>query len=421
MTEGELRSRSSAGDQRRPNASGSGPYPDRTQSDSAPPSTGEDEPHGTIQGAPQATTEGAPQATTEGAPQATTGKPDAAPAGRSVVGRHPLRTLAISLAVILVAAGGAGLFWIDHQGTQGLTGGPEVVIHIQKRVGAATVASILEKKKVVGSSLALQAWLLLHGTPSIGIGTYVFHQHESFASVKSDLEAGPNVFSLEVAPGSSVDQVSRQVDQLPGHDGTAFLALATGGTLHSPWSPPGSTRLDGLLGAGAYQVLPGETDAQLLIHMIDRFNDMANSDGLASGAHRMGRTPYEVIAVASIVQKEAVLVKNMGPLARLIYNRLDASMPVPSSTARSPQRPAGGGATERSEQRSTPYDAFKIKGLPPTPVGSPSSAALQAALNPPKGSWRYYVVTQRDGTESFATTAAQERANEALARQRGLQ
>ena len=77
--------------------------------------------------------------------------------------------------------------------------------------------------------------------------------------------------------------------------------------------------------------------------------------------------------------------------------------------------------TPQDERLVTPYNTFVNKGLTPTPISSPSSAALQAALNPSKGSWRYYVVTQKDGTESFATTEAQQRANQALARRRGLQ
>jgi UPF0755 protein len=419
LTEEEFLTGRSGDDQLRPDTSGSNSPPDRSKSGGEPitPPSNDNTPSGKSH-----TTEAIPLTTVEGVPPGAIGHPDPAPSGRSAMGRHPWRTLVISVAVILVAAGGAGVLWIDHQGTVGRTDGQEVVIHVTKRVGAATVASMLERKKVVGSSLALEAWLLLHGTPTIGIGTYVFHQHESFASVKSDLEVGPNVFSLEVAPGSSVGQVSRQVDQVPGHDGSAFLALATGGTLHSPWSPAGSSRLDGLLGAGTYQVMPGETDAQLLIQMIDRFNQMANAVGLALGAQRMGRTPYEVITVASIVQKEAVLGKNMAPLARVIYNRMAAGMPLPSSaTVRIAQHRDGAPVNERELQGQASHKTFDKDGLAPIPICLPSAAALRAALNPPRGSWRYYAVTQRDGTESFATTAAQERANEALARRRGLQ
>ena len=341
---------------------------------------------------------------------------------RSAVGRHPWRTLAFSVAVIIVVVGGAGVLWIDHQGNTGVPGGRQVVINVHQGEDTAAVTTKLQREKVVGSALALQAWLLLHGAPSIGTGTYKFHQYESFASVKSDLEAGPNVLLLQLPPGSSVEQVSQLVAQLPGHDGTAFLALATGGTLHSPWSPPGSTNLDGLLGAGTYQVMPGETDTQLLIQMIGRFNQMAKSAGLAASEQKVGRTPYEVITVASIVQKEAGITKNMASVSRVIYNRLAAGMPLQSeATLRYAEHRSGGAVTPQDEQLPTAYNTFTNKGLTPTPICSPSAAALRAALSPAQGSWRYYVVTGKDGTESFATTEVQHRADQALARQRGLQ
>ena len=67
----------------------------------------------------------------------------------------------------------------------------------------------------------------------------------------------------------------------------------------------------------------------------------------------------------------------------------------------------------------SPYNTYLNKGLTPTPICFPSRAALQAALNPPAGSWLYFVVVQSDGTEAFADTFAEQQANEALAKQRG--
>ena len=389
--------------------------PLRSSSDGrpAPPSSGTALAPGTSGAAePEAEPEPEAAAAAEQQNQAQTG---------SAVGRHPWWTLAISAAVVIVAAVGGGLLWLDHQGKQGGSGGREVIIHVRQGEGTANVTSMLQSKKVVGNSLALEAWLLLHGAPAIGAGTYVFHQNESFASVKSDLEAGPNVFSLVIPAGSSVEQVSNQVAQLPGHDGSAFLALATGGTVLSPWSPPGSARLDGLLGAGNYQVLPGETDTQLLINMIDRFDEMAKSNGLASSPQMVGRSSYEVITVASIVQKEAVISKNMASVARVIYNRLAAGVPLQSvATVRYAEHLEGQPVTQQDERQPSRFNTFVNKGLTPSPIGSPSSAALRAALNPSNGPWRYYVVTAKDGTESFATTAAQDRAIVALAKRRGL-
>ena len=156
--------------------------------------------------------------------------------------------------------------------------------------------------------------------------------------------------------------------------------------------------------------------------MIERFNQMAKSAGLAASEQKVGRTPYEVITVASIVQKEAGITKNMAAVSRVIYNRLAAGMPLQSdATLRYAEHRNGGAVTPQDEQLPTAYNTFTNKGLTPTPICSPSATALRAALSPAQGSWRYYVVTGKDGTESFATTEVQHRADQALARQRGLQ
>jgi UPF0755 protein len=68
----------------------------------------------------------------------------------------------------------------------------------------------------------------------------------------------------------------------------------------------------------------------------------------------------------------------------------------------------------------SPYNTYLNKGLPPTPTCFPSTQALVATLHPPAGSWLYFVVVSRDGTEAFADTYAGQQANEALASQRGL-
>lgn len=322
------------------------------------------------------------------------------------------------LAVVVI---GGGLLWLDVQANPSGAQGPEVIITVPQGDSTSQVASLLQEKKVVGSSLALRIWLVLHGSPTIEVGNYALHQSSSFATVKNELGAGPNVFALSIPPGFTVAEVAQRVGQLPGHNQSAFLALATGGTLHSPYEQPGSNSLEGLLATGTYQVVPGETDTQILTQMIDRFNQVADEVGLTTGAAALGRTPYEVITVASIVEKEGVIQKNLGPVARVIYNRLNDDMPLQmDSTVLYAEHRDGGTVTQQDEQLVTPYNTYLNKGLTPTPICFPSKAALQAALNPPEGSWLYFVVTQENGTESFATTFAEQQANEALAQQRGL-
>jgi UPF0755 protein len=335
--------------------------------------------------------------------------------------RHPVWTAAVVVVALVVLVVGGGLLWVNSEANPSGQRGPQVVVTVPSGSGTGGIASLLAAKGVIGSSLAYRAWLVLHGSPLVLSGQYALHRNDTFADVTKLLAAGPNVFSLAVPPGFTVAEVAQRVGQLPGHDAATFAALATGGTVRSPWQPAGSTNLDGLLGTGSYQVLPGETDTTLLTQMIDRFDALADRVGLAAGSAALGRTPYEAITIASIVQKEGVIQKNLGPVARVILNRLAAGMTLDmDSTVLYSLGQDGGTVTQKDLQLQTPYNTYLHKGLTPTPICFPSEAALEATLHPPVGSWLYFVVVQEDGTEAFADTYAEQLANEALARQRGL-
>ena len=273
----------------------------------------------------------------------------------------------------------------------------------------------------IDGALAYRIWSVVHSAPAVLSGSYAFNRNSSFSAVDTVVGAGPNVFPLDIPPGFTVQEVAQRVGQLPGHSQAAFEALATGGTVHSPWQPVGVTNLDGLLGTGTYVVVPGQSDRQLLTEMVDRFDNVADRVGLAPGSAALGLTPYQVVTVASIVEKEGVITKNMGPVARVILNRLANGMPLQmDSTVLYAENRDGGAVTAKDLQLRTPYNTYLNHGLTPTPICFPSPEALKAALDPPAGSWLYFVLVKQDGTEAFATTYAQQLANEALGRQRGL-
>jgi UPF0755 protein len=155
--------------------------------------------------------------------------------------------------------------------------------------------------------------------------------------------------------------------------------------------------------------------------MIDRFDKEADAVGLASRSAALGLTPYQAVTVASIVEKEGVIAKNLGPVARVILNRLQDGMPLQmDSTVLYAEGRDGGTVTPTDLKLQTPYNTYLNTGLTPTPICFPSTAALEAALNPPSGSWLYFVVVDEDGTEAFSDTYNQQLANEAVAKQRGL-
>lgn len=350
-----------------------------------------------------------------------TGTEEEAGGGRRGLLGHPWRIAALAFVLLGLAVLVGGYFWVEAEANPSGPVGPQVIVTVPSGSGVDQVAATLESKQVIGSSLAYRIWSQFHSLPGVLAGAYAFNRNSSFGAVWTVVAAGPNVFPLDVPPGFTVAEVARRAGQLPGHDQASFEAVATGGTLHSPWQPAGSTNLDGLLGTGSYQVLPGETDAQLLTKMIDRFDTEATGLGLAAGSAKLGLTPYQVITIASIVEKEGVITSNLGPVARVILNRLGHDMPLQmDSTVLYAEGRDGGPVTSRDLALKTPYNTYLDKGLTPTPICFPSRGALQAALDPPSGTWLYFVVVQQDGTEAFADTYAQQLANEALARQRGL-
>jgi UPF0755 protein len=335
--------------------------------------------------------------------------------------RHPWRVAA----VVVILAGLClivGVFlWVRAEANPSGPLGRQVVVTVATNADESTVINTLADRGVVGSSLAWRVWRQFNHLPTIQAGTYAFNKNSSFSRVRSVLGAGPNVFFFAVPPGFTVHEVAERVGQVPGFTEKSFDALATSGVVHSPWQPVGVTSLEGLLGTGNYRVVPGETEHDLLVDMVDRFDELAQGENLATGSARLGYSPYQVVTIASIVEKEGVIKKNLGPVARVIYNRLAAGMLLQmNSTVLFAEGRDGGPVTSTDLAKQTPYNTYLSPGLTPTPICFPSGASLAAALNPPPGSWLYFVVVKADGTEAFADTYAEQQANEALARSRGV-
>ncbi len=298
--------------------------------------------------------------------------------------RRPWRMAVLVAVLLVVALVIAAVLWVRTEASPSGGPGAQVIVAVRPGTGANQLASTLEAKGVIGSSLAYRIWGQFHSVPGVQTGSYAFDKNSSFAAVDTVISAGPNVFPLVIPPGFTVGEVAQRVGQLPGHDATAFDGLATGGTVRSPWEPAGSNSLEGLLGTGRYTVVPGETDQHLLTAMIDRFDTLADQLHLTAGAAALGLTPYQVVTVASIVEKEGVLVKNMGPVARVVLNRLHNDMPLQmDSTVLYAEGRDGGTVTSKDLALHTPYNTYLNKGLTPTPICFPSPAALQAALEPP--------------------------------------
>ena len=152
-------------------------------------------------------------------------------------------------------------------------------------------------------------------------------------------------------------------------------------------------KVEGFLFPDTYDVEPDTTAAGLLKSMVDEYEAKVDDAGLVKKAAAVNLQPYEMVIVASLVEKETQQADERGKVARVIYNRLDEGfyLGIDAAVLYGLGR-SSGGLSEADLARNTPYNNRIHKGLPPTPIANPGLASLQAAVAPAKGPWLYYVL-----------------------------
>ncbi len=335
--------------------------------------------------------------------------------------RRRRRRILLLIAGVGVVALGALVAWYELQANPLGGPGPKVVLTIADNESAGSAIDALAHDGVVASAFAFRLSDIIHGTPTVTPGSYLFHQNQSFSTVRSILAGGPDVFSVDVLAGLTLSEVSQRVAGLPIAPKGSFVDALKNGSVTSAYSPAGSGSLEGVIGTGEYQVLPGETSVQLLTQMVDRFNAQAASLHLTGAAAALGITPAQLVIVASIVEKEGYIDANMGKVSRVVYNRLAHGTPLQmDSTVLYSLGQDGGTVSAADLQDNTPYNTYLHTGLTPTAICVPSTTALIAAAHPTPGQWLYFELVDKNGTEQFSDTYAEQLAAEQLAAARGL-
>jgi UPF0755 protein len=244
---------------------------------------------------------------------------------------------------------------------------------------------------------------------SIAPGTYTLRQHMSgTAAVALMLDpASRQVKKLAIPEGWRMDRIVAAAAKSTGLSQDALKeSLSRAGTLGLPAYAEGSP--EGFLFPATYDFQPGVTADQVVTAMLKRFDQAATDADLEASAKAMGRTPLEIVTVASILEIEGA-PKDYDKVARVLYNRLDKGMRLQlDSTVNYALGLASLKLTAAQLKTDSPYNTYLTKGLPPGPINSPGDAALQAALNPAAGPWLYFVTTDpKTKTTEFATTYSQ--------------
>ncbi len=335
------------------------------------------------------------------------------------------RTLArVRTAVVLtcVIAVLTGCVWVAYQSIMSARSGSQVVADYPGPGNGSVEFTINpgDTGQVIGENLVdldvvksieafLEAWNANAQSLSIQPGTYDLKKQMRAVDVIAALldESKRSSNAVTVSPGLTATQIAERLKsfaRFSAEDVDAAMKDTAGMGL--PAEAGGNP--EGWLAAGSYEVSQDETPVDVLARMVAGTVSML--DELKVPAEQR----QEVLTKASIIDKEVPIDRYGAKVARVIQNRLDhpewetAGFLNIDATVYYGLGKYGGQLTAEELARDTPYNTYIHKGLPPTPICSPSRDSIDAALHPEDGNWLYYVTVNFDtGETKFADTLAE--------------
>jgi UPF0755 protein len=179
-------------------------------------------------------------------------------------------------------------------------------------------------------------------------------------------------------------------------------------------------RLEGLIAPGTWNIDPSAPPQDILSTLIASSAAQYEQGGLLDTAQSMNMSPYQILTVGSLVQREST-PEDFAKVARVIYNRLAENRTLEfDSTVNYALDRIEVATTDGDRAQSTPWNTYVRPGLPATPICSPGQPALAAAEQPEPGDWLYFVTIDMQGTTLFTRDYQQHLANIELARHNGV-
>lgn len=255
-----------------------------------------------------------------------------------------------------------------------------------------------------------RAWLAVALAAVIAAVVSLLHSHKR----PKPAVAPPPEVKVLITEGKTRAQIARvaAADGLTG----SYLAASVRSPLLDPAAydaPAGTASLEGFLFPATYDMLEGAPATKLVEEQLVAFKENFGPATTAA-ARALHITPYQLLIVASMVEREALIPGDRAKIAAVIYNRLADGMPlgVDATIYYAVEQATGtptytGELTEAQLHIDSPYNTRTHLGLPPTPISNPGLASIEAAAHPAHVSYLYYVNgADGCGEMAFANTAA---------------
>jgi UPF0755 protein len=352
--------------------------------------------------------------------------------------RGPVRMVVTMVVATVLLLGAAG-WWTIHQLNPSGDPGAAVNFTINEGDTMSSVASRLDADGIISNATLFRWYASTRGDISLVPGYYALKPGDNAGNIIEALSTPPaqTFVSVTFPEGMTIAQMGERLStKLTFMSREDFVAAATDGSIVSDLLPKGVTSLEGLLFPDTYQVSGDGSEARVVSTMAGMMQRVARQVDLKSGAKIRGFSQYQILIIASLIEREAKVPEDRAKIAQVIYNRLAEKMKLEiDASVKYGLDPSMSWTDMKATDH--PYNTYIYPGLPPTPIANPGRASIQAALAPagapsktdeaciglPAGEkcrYLYYVLADKTGRHVFATTYEQHLANIEKSRAAGV-
>lgn len=352
--------------------------------------------------------------------------------------RGVTRTVATVVVASVLFLGGLGWWTVRVLNP---SGDPGVAVNFTVNEGdtISSVASRLETAGIIGNATIFRWYVSTKGTIAFTPGYYALKPKDNAGSIIETLSTPPaqTFISVTFPEGMTVTQMAKRLsEKMTFMKPEDFMAAANSPDTVSALRPKSETSLEGLLFPDTYQISGDDTESRVVARLVSMMERVSRQVELTAGAKARGFSPYEILIIASLIEREAKVATDRSKIAQVIYNRLSKKMKLEiDASVKYGQDPAM--TWTEMKATNTPFNTYINAGLPPTPIANPGKASIQAALAPfgappasdpactglPVGvkcEYLYYVLADEAGGHVFATTYEQHLLNVEKSKTAGL-
>jgi UPF0755 protein len=328
-----------------------------------------------------------------------------------------LKILVLLFILAAFAVGGAG-FWL-YKSLNAAHGHNKTnqFIAIPKGSTPNEIIDKLAAEGILANPLSTQIYLRSFGDASkLKAGEYQFDSPITPLQVLEELEKGEErTVKITIPEGWTRFDIARRIVEKfptdPPTDEKAVLRLMDDVSLVKDFDPAAKS-LEGYMYPSTYSLPKGSTPQQAVKMMVEQFKKIWKPEW-NERARALGRTPHDIVTIASLIETESKFDDERAIVASVIYNRLNKGIALgidQTAVYVAKMENRWDGTINKSDlENDSPYNTRKHAGLPPAPISSVSESALNAALNPAQTEYIYYVlnVEKNDGSHHFYASAAE--------------